>query len=98
MAAQDTDDAAWGGPANMSAWEALMWRAEAVGQAVVDLEQVAGPTVFEALDEHDLPRRARLVQRPRQDPSSQVEQLAQGAWPGQPHPLEVVVEVEVRIG
>jgi len=29
MAAQDTDDAAWGGPANMSAWEALMWRAEA---------------------------------------------------------------------
>src|SRR6267154_1637075 len=29
MAAQDTDDAAWGGPAAMSAWEALMWRAEA---------------------------------------------------------------------
>ena len=29
MAAQDTDDAAWGGPADMSAWEALMWRAEA---------------------------------------------------------------------
>src|SRR5205809_83745 len=29
MAAQDTDDAAWGGPAAMSAWETLMWRAEA---------------------------------------------------------------------
>src|SRR6266581_3313883 len=29
MAAQDPNGAAWGGPADMSAWEALMWRAEA---------------------------------------------------------------------
>ena len=29
MAAQDRNGAAWGGPADMSAWEALMWRAEA---------------------------------------------------------------------
>ena len=29
MATQDTNGAAWGGPADMSAWEALMWRAEA---------------------------------------------------------------------
>ena len=29
MAPQDTNDAAWGGTAAMSAWEALMWRAEA---------------------------------------------------------------------
>src|SRR2546427_6624242 len=29
MAARDADGAAWGGPADMSAWEALMWRAEA---------------------------------------------------------------------
>ena len=25
----DAEGAAWGGPADMSAWEALMWRAEA---------------------------------------------------------------------
>ena len=25
----DANGAAWGGPADMSAWEALMWRAEA---------------------------------------------------------------------
>src|ERR1700751_5139550 len=29
MAAEETTDAAWGGPADMSAWEALLWRAEA---------------------------------------------------------------------
>src|SRR5260370_14799145 len=29
MAAPDPDGAAWGGPADMSAWEAVMWRAEA---------------------------------------------------------------------
>lgn len=29
MASRETNDAAWGGPADMSAWEALMWRAEA---------------------------------------------------------------------
>ena len=29
MAPQNGNDEAWGGPADMSAWEALMWRAEA---------------------------------------------------------------------
>jgi diacylglycerol O-acyltransferase / wax synthase len=29
MASQDLNGAGWGGPADMSAWEALMWRAEA---------------------------------------------------------------------
>jgi diacylglycerol O-acyltransferase / wax synthase len=29
MASQDLNSAAWGGPEHMSAWEALMWRAEA---------------------------------------------------------------------
>ena len=73
-------------------------QAEAVRQAVVDLEQVTGPAVLEALDQQGLPRRSRLVQRSRQDPLGQVEQLAHRAWPGQPHPLKVVAEVEVRIG
>ena len=131
MTPEDTNDAAWGGTADMSAWEALMWRAEAdprtrsTGMLLEILDRE--PDLDRLVAAHDrvsrqIPRlRERAVepllplfspawspdshfdlgyhlQRSRQDPLGQVEQLAHRAWLGQPHPLEVVAEIEVRIG
>ena len=66
----------------------------AVDQGLVGLGEDRDPVVAEALDEVDLPQRTAAVQRPRDDPRDELEQLLVGARTGQGRSAHVVGEVE----
>ena len=67
----------------------------AVGDGVVELLDHRGAAVLEALDDEELPERARAVERGAHERGGEVEQLSHRPGVGQRRPAEVVVEVEV---
>src|SRR5258708_21942158 len=87
MAAQDPNGAAWGGPADMSAWEALMWRAEAdprtrstgVLLEVLDRE----PDWDRLIAAHD--RVSQQIPRLRERAFDRLLPRFRPAWPPDPH-------------
>jgi hypothetical protein len=64
---------------------------------VVHLLDDRGPVVGQPLDDRELPQRPGPVEALHGDRLGHVEQVAQRALAGRPHPPEVVVEVEVGI-
>jgi diacylglycerol O-acyltransferase / wax synthase len=87
MAAQDPNGAAWGGPADMSAWEALMWRAEAdprtrsTGVLLEVLESV--PDWDRLVAAHD--RVSQQIPRLRERAVEPLLPLFPPAWSPDPH-------------
>jgi len=87
MAARDANGAAWGGPADMTAWEALMWRAEADPRTrstgllleILDRE----PDWARLVAAHD--RASRQIPRLRERVVEPLLPLVTPAWSPDPH-------------
>jgi diacylglycerol O-acyltransferase / wax synthase len=87
MASQDLNGADWGGPADMSAWEALMWRAEAdprTRSTGVLLEILDGEPDWDRLvAAHD--RVSQQIPRLRERAVEPLLPLFPPAWSPDPH-------------
>ncbi len=87
MTAQDANGAAWGGPADMSDWEALMWRVEADPRTrstgllleILDRE----PDWARVVEAHD--RVSRQIPRLRERVVDPLLPLVPPAWSPDPH-------------